>query len=153
MSSTTIEIVLQDDVEHLGRCGDVVRVKPGYARNYLLPRGLAVRATRGSVAQIEHHKAAALKRAAKINAAAQASAGQLSEVEVEITAQAGETGKLFGSVGVRDIAAALQAAGHDIDRKKIKLQEPLKELGDHDVTIKLGFEVSATIKVKIVAAE
>ncbi len=153
MAKTTVEIVLQDDVEHVGRCGDVVRVKPGYARNYLLPRGLAAMATRGSVAQIAHHKAIALKRASKLMAEAQARAGQLTEVSVEIPAQAGEGGKLFGSVGARDIAAALEAAGHSVDRKKIKLSEPLKALGEHEVSIKLGHEITATVKVNVVRAE
>jgi len=153
MASTTIEIVLQDDVEHVGRCGDVVRVKPGYARNYLLPRGLAARATRGSVAQIKHHKALALKRASKLTAAAQSRAGELADVSVEIAAQAGEAGKLFGSVGTRDIAAALAAAGHKVDRKKIKLSEPIKALGEHEVSIKLGHEISATVKVTVVRSQ
>ena len=152
MSKGTVQIVLQDDVEHLGRCGELVRVKPGYARNYLLPRGLAAVATRGSVAQIEHQQATALKRAAKLSAAATAHAAELSAVSVEISAQAGEGGKLFGSVGARDIAAALAAKGVEIDRKKIKLAEPIKELGDHEVEVKLAHGVSATIKVAVVAA-
>jgi len=153
MAKTTIEVVLQDDVEHLGRCGDVVRVKRGYARNYLLPRGFAAVATRGSVAQIEHHKAIALKRAAKITAEAQARAGELTDVSVEIAAQAGETGKLFGSVGTRDIAVALAAAGHTVDRKKLKLQEPLKALGEYEVAVKLGHEITATVKVVVVRSQ
>lgn len=151
MAKTTIQIVLQDDVEHLGRCGELVRVKPGYARNYLLPRGLAAVATRGSVAQIEHARAVALKRAAKLSADAQSAAAKLSTVTVEITAKAGESGKLFGSVGAKDIAAALEAKGVEVDRKKIALDEPIKDLGEHDVTIKLGYEVTATIKVTVVA--
>lgn len=153
MARTTVQVVLQDDVEHLGRCGELVRVKPGYARNYLLPRGLAAVATRGNVAQIEHQKKLALKRAAKLSASAQQRAAELEAVSVEVSAQAGANGKLFGSVGTRDIAAALEAKGVEIDRKKIKLAEPIKELGEHEVSVKLGYDVSATIKVSVVAAE
>lgn len=153
MAKQQIEVVLQDDVENLGRCGEVVRVKPGYARNYLLPRGLAATATRASVRQIEHQKKVAAKRAEKLSADASAQAARLAAVSVEIGAQAGETGKLFGSVGARDIAAALEAKGVEIDRKRILLDEPIKELGEHEVAIKVGYEVNATIKVNVVAAE
>ncbi|MEZ4337259.1 MAG: 50S ribosomal protein L9 [Sandaracinaceae bacterium] len=151
MAKHTVQVVLQDDVENLGRAGELVRVKPGYARNYLLPRGLAAMATRGSVAQIEHAKAVALKRAAKLSADAQTRAGALANVTVEIAAHAGDSGKLFGSVGTKDIAAALQAKGFEVDKKRIQLDEPIKEVGEHQVAIKLGYEVSATIKVNVVA--
>ncbi len=151
MARNIVHVVLQDDVENLGRAGDLVRVKPGYARNYLLPRGLAAIATRGNVAQIEHAKQVALKRAAKLSADAQTRAAELGKVRVEITANAGETGKLFGSVGAKDIAAALEAKGVEVDRKRIVLDEPIKELGEHSVGIKLGYDVTATIKVTVVA--
>ena len=152
MSKTTVQDVLPDDVENLGRSGELVRVKPGYARNYLLPRGLAAIATHGNVAQIEHEKKAAVARAKKLRASAEERAAELSKVSVEISAQAGENQKLFGSVGSKDIAEALTAKGVEVDRKKIQLDEPIKELGDYDIAIKLGYEVSATIKVKVVAA-
>ncbi|MEC7519424.1 MAG: 50S ribosomal protein L9 [Myxococcota bacterium] len=147
-----MQVVLRDDVENLGRSGELVRVKPGYARNYLLPRGLAAIATHGNVAQIEHEKKAAVARAKKLRASAEERAAELSKVSVEISAQAGENQKLFGSVGSKDIAEALTAKGVEVDRKKIQLDEPIKELGDYDIAIKLGYEVSATIKVKVVAA-
>lgn len=151
MAKTTVQVILRDDVEHLGRSGELVRVKPGYARNYLLPRGLAAIATRGNIAQIEHEKKAALARAAKQRAGAEQRAGQLEGVRVEIKAKAGDNEKLFGSVGSKDIADALEAQGIEIDRKKIVLPEPIKELGDHDVAIKLGYEVTGTVKVSVVA--
>ncbi|MCZ7679561.1 MAG: 50S ribosomal protein L9 [Sandaracinaceae bacterium] len=147
-----MQVVLRDDVENLGRSGDVVRVKPGYARNYLIPRGLAAAATHGNVAQIEHEKKVAVARATKLRASAQGRASELSAVEVEIAAQAGDNQKLFGSVGSRDIAQALAAKGVEIDRKKIVLAEPIKELGEYEVPIKLGYEVQATVKVRVVAA-
>lgn len=152
MARQTVEIVLRDDVDNLGLCGEVVRVKPGFARNYLLPRGLAAVATRGNVAQIEHEKRLARARAEKLRAGAEERAAELSKVSVEITAQAGEGGKLFGSVGSKDIAAALAAKGVEVDRKKFLLPDPIKELGEHEVAIKLGLDVQAKIKVTIVAA-
>ncbi len=147
-----MQVVLRDDVENLGRSGDVVRVKPGYARNYLIPRGLASAATHGNVAQIEHEKRVAVARAAKLRQEAQGRAGELSAVTVEIAAQAGDNNKLFGSVGTRDIAQALAAKGVEVDRKKIVLEEPIKETGEYDVAIKLGYEVQATVKVRVTAA-
>jgi large subunit ribosomal protein L9 len=150
MAKTQVEVILRDDVEHLGRSGELVKVRPGYARNYLLPRGLAAVATRGNIAQIEHEKKAALARASNQRAAAEARAGELSGVRVEITAKAGENNKLFGSVGAKDIADALAARGVEVDRKKIQLDDPIKELGDYDVSVKLGYEVSGTVKVTVV---
>ena len=153
MAKQTIQVVLRDDVDNLGRSGDLVRVKPGYARNYLLPRGLAAVATHGNVAQIEHERKVALARAATLKAEAEARAIELGKVAVEIAAQAGEGGKLFGSVGARDIAAALSEKGVEVDRKKIQLSDPIKELGEHDVSVKLGYEVAGTVKVTVVAAD
>ncbi|HEY8429599.1 MAG TPA: 50S ribosomal protein L9 [Sandaracinaceae bacterium] len=152
MAKQTVQVVLRDDVENLGRSGDLVRVKPGYARNYLIPRGLAAPATHGNVAQIEHEKKVAIARAAKLRADAETRAKALSAVEVEIAAQAGENQKLFGSVGARDIAQALAAKGYEVDRKKIVLPEPIKELGEYEVPVKLGYEVQANVKVRVVAA-
>ena len=152
MAKTTVQVVLRDDVENLGRSGELVRVKPGYARNFLLPRGLAAVATHGNVARIEHEKKAAVARAKKLRASAEERKAELSKVSVQIAEQAGENQKLFGSVGSKDIAEALAAKGVEVDRKKIQLDEPIKELGDHEVTIKIGYEVTATIKVAVVAA-
>lgn len=145
-------VVLRDDVDNLGRSGDVVKVKPGYARNYLIPRGLAKLATHGNVAQIEHEKKAAISRAAKLRTAAQGRAGELSNVAIQIAAQAGENQKLFGSIGTRDIAEALAAKGFDVDRRKIVLAEPIKQLGEYEVAVRLGYDVNAKIKVTVVGA-
>ncbi|HJL15875.1 MAG TPA: 50S ribosomal protein L9 [Sandaracinaceae bacterium LLY-WYZ-13_1] len=153
MAKHSVNVVLRDDVENLGRSGELVSVKPGYARNYLIPRGLAAIATHGNVKQIEHEKEMAIKRAAKQRAGAEKQAAELSAVSVEIEAQAGDTGKLFGSVGSKDIAEALAAKGVEVDRKKLLLDEPIKELGEHEVKLKLGYEVNATITVNVVAAE
>lgn len=152
MARQTVQVVLRDDVENLGRSGELVRVKPGYARNYLLPRGLAAIATHGNVAQIEHEKKVAIARGAKLRQAAQGRASELSSVTVEIAAQAGDNQKLFGSVGARDIAQALAAKGFEVDRRKVALAEPIKELGEYEVPVKLGYEVQATVKVRVVAA-
>ena len=153
MAKGTVSVVLKDDVENLGRSGELVRVKPGYARNYLMPRGLAAIATHGNVAQIEHEKKVAVARAAKQREEATGYASKLGAVTVEIAAQAGENGKLFGSVGSKDIADALAQKGHEIDRRKIQLPDPIKEVGEHEVAIKLGYEVSAPIQVKVTPAE
>ena len=153
MAKQSVQVVLRDDVENLGRSGELVTVKPGYARNYLIPRGLAAVATHGNVRQIEHEKAMAIRRAAKMRASAEARAAELSRVAVEIAAKAGENEKLFGSVGAKDIAAALAARGVEVDRKKVQLDEPIKALGEYEVPVKLGYEVAATVKVTVVAAD
>ena len=142
-----MQIILVEDVQNLGNMGETVKVKPGYARNYLLPRGLAAPATRGNVAQVEHEKKAAIARAAKAKGESEGVAKSLSAVVIELTMQAGEGDKLFGSVGTKDIAEALKAKGHEVDRKKIQLGEPIKFAGEHAVVIKLGYDVAANIKV------
>lgn len=145
--AANIQVVLKDDVEKLGKSGEIVRVKPGYARNYLLPRGLAAPATRGNVAQVEHEKKVATARAAKLRGDAESVAKRLEGVSITIEMQAGEGDRLFGSVGTKDIAEALKAKGHEVDRKKIQLGEPIKFAGEHAVVIKLGYDVAANIKV------
>lgn len=151
--ATNIQVVLRDDVEKLGKSGELVRVKPGYARNFLFPRGLAALATRANVAQVEHEKKQAVARAAKQKGESEGVAKSLSAVVVELTMQAGEGDKLFGSVGTKDIAEALEKKGHKVDRKKIVLGDALKTLGEHSVTVKLGYDVTATVKVVIKKAE
>lgn len=147
-----IQVVLKDDVENLGKSGELVRVRPGYARNFLLPRGLAALATRSNIAQVEHEKAVAIARAAKLRGDAESVAKRLEGIVVEIAVAAGEGDKLFGSVGTKDVADALAKKGHEIDRKKIVLADNIKTLGEHSVAVKLGYEVTATIKVKVVRA-
>lgn len=143
-----VKLVLREDVQHLGVVGDLVRVRAGYARNYLLPRGLAVMASAGSIRQIEEAKKQAIARAAKLKANAQALATQLASVSVEIARQAGEGDKLYGSVTAKDIAEALAAKGYSIEKRQVAT-DALKELGEHEVTIKLGSGVEATVKVTI----
>lgn len=147
--ATNIQVVLRDDVDNLGKSGELVRVKPGYARNFLIPRGLAAVATRGNIAQIEHEKKAAIARGAKLRGDAQAVATRLSGVTLNLAVQVGENEKVFGSLGTRDIAEALAAKGHKIERKQIVLPDAIKTLGEHEVAIKLGYEVTATVKVVV----
>lgn len=148
-----IQVVLKDDVDNLGKSGELVRVRPGYARNYLLPRNLAAVASRQNIAEVEHTKKVAEMRAAKLRQDAESVAKRLSAVTIEISMAAGEGDKLFGSVGTKDIAEALEKKGQTVDRKKIVLPENLKTLGEHSVTIKLGYDVNATVKVTIVKTE
>jgi len=148
-----MRIVLRDDVENLGRKGDVVDVADGYARNYLVPRGLAMKATRGMVAQAEAMRRNRAARDAREREAAQAAAATIAGLRLEIPARAGEGGKLFGSVTAADVAEALTArTGIEIDRRKVALAEPLKELGEVEVDVTLHVDVVAAFTVAVVAA-
>jgi large subunit ribosomal protein L9 len=148
-----MQVILRDDMENLGKSGEVVNVKPGYARNYLLPRGLAIKATAGDIKRVEHEKRVIAARAAKLAKEAQSEADKLSQVSVSIARAVGEEDKLYGSVTSRDIAEALAAQGVKVDSKKIHLEEPIKTLGMTEVQIKLGRGVNATIKVWVVKEE
>jgi large subunit ribosomal protein L9 len=150
--STTVEVVLKDNLEHLGSIGDVVRVRRGYARNYLLPRGLAVMATRGNVRQIEHEKAVQAHRVSKLRDAQKTVVQQLEEVTVMVAKEASEKGKLFGSVTSNDILEGLKAKGveADIDKRKLIMpDQPIKEVGSYEVGVKLPYGLRATIKVEV----
>ena len=147
-----MNVILLERIEKLGQMGDVVRVKPGFARNYLLPRGLALVATGGNLKQVEHERRIALALAEKQRKLAEGSAAQLEGLSVDIPMQAGEGDKLFGSVTVRDIADALMSLGIEIDRRRIDLPEPIKTLGEHVITASFGQGVSAKLKVRVVAA-
>ena len=152
--ATHVQVILREDVDNLGDAGELVRVRSGYARNYLIPRGLAAVATRGNIAQLEHEKKLALARAAKLEEEAKAAAGKLEGVSVEVKKQAGEEGKLFGSVTAQDIADALTQKGYEVDRKKIQMPaEAIKTVGTHEVTVKLRGSVAAKVSVEVVAAE
>lgn len=144
-----VQVILKRDIEHLGRAGELVRVKPGFARNYLVPRAMAVVATRGGIRQVEHEQRDALRQAAKLRKLAEGQAIQIDGLTVEVVAQAGEGDKLFGSVTSRDVHDALSSHGADVDKKKIVLAEPIKSLGDHSVTVKFGSEVTATFTVRV----
>jgi large subunit ribosomal protein L9 len=144
-----MKVILTKDLDNLGRAGALVEVKPGYGRNYLLPRNLAVLATAKNIRQLEHQKAGILSRAAKEKQNMGAMAQKLSAIEVKLSRKVGEQNKLFGSVTSKDIHEQLVAQGYEVQRKQIHLPEPLKEVGTHEVEVKLHAEVSAKIKVTI----
>jgi large subunit ribosomal protein L9 len=144
-----MEVILKEDVAHLGHRGDVVKVATGYARNFLLPRKMALQATAANKAVIEQMKSAAVRRSATEKAQAEALAAQLEPLMLNFTRKAGENGQLFGSVTNADIAAELAVKGFEIDRRKISMDEALKSIGDYTVTIKLFREVVAHVKVKV----
>ena len=146
----TVQVVLTQELPNVGNSGELVRVRPGYARNFLIPRGLAVIATRDNVARLEHDRRVAEPRAAKLRGEAEQLAVELNKVKIKLSCSVGEGDKLYGSVGSRDIAEALAEKGHDIDRRKIII-EPIKELGKHQVPIKVATGVDATIQVEVVA--
>lgn len=151
--ATHLQVILKQDVEKLGRAGELVRVKPGFARNYLLPRGLAVLASGANLAHIEHERRTALALAEKQRKLALGSAAQFEGLTIEIPMQVGEGDRLFGSVTSRDVAQALHSRGIDIDRKKLQLPDAIKSAGEYDIAVKLGHEVSATFKLRVIAAE
>lgn len=146
-----LHVILRRDVDKLGHAGELVRVRPGFARNYLLPRALAVVATDDNVRQVEHERKLAVASAAKRKGAAEGVASQISNLTLEIVAQAGEGDKLFGSVTTRDIAEALHKKGVELDRKHIELPSAIKSLGEYTATAKLGSGVTANFKVVVKA--
>jgi len=146
-----MEVILKEDVANLGHRGDVVKVAEGYGRNFLLPRKLALQATLANKAVVEQMKTAAARRSASEKAVAEALVTKLEPVVLGFTRKTGEAGHLFGSVTSADIAAGLESKGFDVDRRKIQLAEPIKSLGDFTVAIKLHREVTAHVKVKVVA--
>ena len=147
-----VKLILTEDVPSLGEAGDVVDVKPGFARNFLLPQGKAVPATEAKVKEIEHHKRVIAERVARARKQLDGERERLERVELEIAANAGEEGKLFGSVTSAQVAELLEARGFSIDRRKIQLDEPIKELGDHVVAVRLHRDVVARVRIKVSAA-
>lgn len=145
-----MDVILTKDVDKLGRAGEIVRVKPGYGRNYLIPRGMALLATRGNMAQHEHHRRAIAAEQEKIKAEHTKLADQLKGTSVSIARKAGKDERLFGSVGVRDIAEALEAQHIAVDRKLIQLPEPIRTVGSHEVAVRFSADVSVTLKVTVV---
>lgn len=146
-----MKVILREDVENLGRGGELVEVKAGFGRNFLLPRGLAVVANPENIREIEHQKAVASAKAAKMKAGAEALAKRLSDTPLTLKRKAGEQDKLFGSVTAIDLAEALAQRGLAIDRRSIDLAEPIKSLGDFEVPVKLHHEVVGKVKVKVEA--
>ncbi|MBC8029109.1 MAG: 50S ribosomal protein L9 [Pyrinomonadaceae bacterium] len=145
------KILLRQDVDDLGARGEIVRVKAGYARNYLLPRKLAVEATNSNVKQIEQERAALLKKEAGERKTAEGQAEQLRALVLEFKRKAGEQGALYGSVTSMDIAEALKERGYEIDRHRLHLREPIKRLGDVAVPLRLHREVTVELQVKVSA--
>jgi large subunit ribosomal protein L9 len=150
--ATHVQVILKQDVEKLGAAGALVRVKPGFARNYLLPRGMAVVATGENIKQIEHERRIALALAEKQRKLAEGAAAQIDGLTLEIRMQVGEGDRLYGSVTSRDIAQALASRGIEVDRKRLQVPDTIRALGEYQITAKLGGEVSATFKVVVVAA-
>ncbi len=146
----TIQVVLQHDVDNVGKSGDLVKVRPGYARNYLLPRSLAVPATTAQVNRITHEKAVAVAKSDKLKKESRELATKLAALTIKLTHAVGDDGKLFGSVTTKEIEAAIKAQGFDVDRKKMHLAEPIKALGSFEIPLKLMNDVTATLKVEVV---
>ena len=146
-----MKVILREDVQNLGKSGEIVTVKDGFGRNFLLPRKLAVLANEKNVRQLEHDRSVIAARQAKLKDSAQAEAGQLESVQLKIARKVGEQEKLYGSVTALDIAEALAAQGKRIDRRSIHLPEPIRMLGSHEVEVRLHRDVSAKIRVEVVA--
>jgi large subunit ribosomal protein L9 len=146
-----VEVILREDVPSLGAIGEIVRVRPGYARNYLYPRGLAVEANRKNVAELEHQKRVIAAKAERDRKAAEGAAAKLEGLAVTVRARAGEEGRLFGSVTNLDVERLLSAKGFAVERRRILLEEPIKQLGTFPVVIQMARDVRATIQVVVEA--
>ena len=148
-----MEVILREDIEKLGNRGQVVKVAPGYARNFLLPKKLAVAATESNKKIVEQERQAYLRKEAKLQSEAQDLAKMMSGVSVTISQKAGENDQLFGSVTSKDVADALAAAGYTIDRRKVQLDDPIKQLGEYKVPVKLHKDVTAEVTVVVAKEE
>jgi large subunit ribosomal protein L9 len=148
-----MEVILREHVDHLGRRGDIVKVAEGYARNFLLPRKLALAVTENNKRQIEREKKVAEVREAEERSQAEALGQRLTQLEVEIARRVGENDALYGSVTSADIAHALQAKGFEIDKRKIQLADPIKALGQVQVPVRVHRDVTAQVTVKVVAQQ
>lgn len=148
-----MEVILREDVPHLGTIGDVVKVRPGYARNYLLPRGLATVADKRNVRALEHERRIVDEKRRRAVTAAEQTAKQIGAARIVISARAGEEGKLFGSVTNIDIERALTEQGFSVERRRIRLDEPIKTLGEHKVGVTLSAGVAAELTVSVVPVE
>ena len=146
-----MEIILREEVTNLGNIGDIVKVAPGYARNFLIPKGKAVPADKRNIKAFEHEKRISEARAKKAREAAMSEAEKLGAVTLEFKAKVGEEDKLFGSVTAKDIAEQLKEKGLEVDRRKIVIAEPIRKLGEHTVEVRLGLEVTASVKVVVEA--
>jgi len=148
-----MQVILREDIDNLGKIGDLVKVADGYARNYLVPKKKAIEATPKNLGAMEHAKKMVSDRLRKLKKEVAADADRIKALAVTIKAKVGEEGKLFGSVTSMDIAEAVKAQGVSIDKRKIVLEEPIKRLGDYTISVKLPADVSAEFKVSVVAEE
>ncbi len=146
-----MEVILKEDIATLGKIGEVVRVRDGYARNYLLPRGLVLEANKKNLKTFEHQKKIVADQKQKITRHAQVVGDQLAGVSLVIPMKVGEEGKLFGSVTTIQIEKALKAKGLNVDRRKIHLEAPIKVAGDHEVAVRLSADLTVPLKVSVVA--
>ena len=144
-----MQVILREEMPNLGTIGDVVKVKPGYARNYLLPRGLAVEASVRNLHELEHQKRVIADKRLREQKSAAAIADKLGSVKLDFEVRAGEDGKLFGSVTNQDVHRRLEERGFSIERRRILLDEPIKTLGTHDVVVHLGPDTKTTLKVEV----
>ena len=145
-----MDVILKEDIPNLGKMGEVVRVRDGYARNYLLPRGLILVANKKNLKGLEHQKRVIAGQKERVLKQAQGLVEKLAEISLVIPVKAGEEGKLFGSVTNIDIEKALKAKGFDVERRKIHLAEPIKSIGDFEVPIRLTADLTAPVKVSVV---
>ena len=145
-----MEVILREHVDNLGRRGEIVKVAEGYARNYLLPRKLALAVTEANKRQIDRERATAEARDAEERSGAEAVAQRIGALEIEIARRVGENNTMFGSVTTADVAAALHAKGFDVEKRKIVLHDPIKSIGEHTIPVKVHRDVTAQVKVKVV---
>jgi large subunit ribosomal protein L9 len=146
-----VQVILQDDVANLGKIGDVVRVKPGYARNFLFPRGLAVEANPKNLRMLEHHKRVIAAKAEREHKSAEAVGKRLEGLKLTVRARAGEEGRLFGSVTNIDVERLLAEKGFHVERRRISLDEPIKQLGTFPVPVQVGRSVRVTVELTVEA--
>jgi len=148
-----MDVILTENVKGLGTIGEVVKVKPGYGRNFLVPQGLAVEASVRNIKELEHHKRQLSRKAEKLSKEAADVKARIEAVECSFVHKASDEGKLFGSVTSKEIAEALAEKGIEIDRRKILLDQPIKELGVHEIDVKLNAGVNAVIKINVISEE
>jgi large subunit ribosomal protein L9 len=149
----SVKVILRESIPSLGEAGEVVTVKPGHAHNYLIPQGKAALATESNVREIEHQKRVVAERVARELKSLGLEKSRLESLRLEVKANVGEEGKLFGSVTAAQIADLIEAQGVQLDRRKIQLEEPIKEVGEHSVPVRLHKDVVANLKVRVAAAE
>ena len=148
-----MDVILLDKVQGLGQLGDTARVKPGYARNYLIPQGKAVRATKANIEQFEAERAELERKQAERLSAAQKRADQFAGVTLDVQVKAGDEGKLFGSVGPSDIVEAAAAKGIEIERSEVRMADgPLRQTGEYEIEVRVHTDVATTVRVDVVAA-